>query len=74
VHGGIKVEKPSTGFISIHLTKQKPPRIVIGPDATVDGPLVFEREVKLYVHQSAKVGTITGATPVRFTGPTAPED
>ena len=28
----------------------------------VDGPLVFEREVELYVHNTAKIGAVTGAT------------
>jgi hypothetical protein len=39
-----------------------------------DSPLVFEREVKLYVHATAKTGPITGATAVRFDTPTAPQD
>lgn len=72
VKGGIHVEKPSQQWIS--MGKRKPPRIVIGPDAQVDGALVFEREVKLYVHRSAKVGRISGATAVRFDGATPPED
>ena len=54
--GGIKVEKPSTSWLPIHIGKHKPPRIVIGPNAVVDGPLVFEREVKLYVHATARIG------------------
>lgn len=71
VKGGIKVEKPKGNF---NLGKNKPPRIVIGPNATVDGPLVFEREVVLYVHRTAKVGTITGATAKSFDSATAPND
>jgi hypothetical protein len=39
----------------------------------VEGPLEFEREVKLYVSDTAKVGEIKGATPVRFSGE-KPED
>ena len=74
VKGGIKVEKPNNNWFGIHVGKPKPPRIIIGPDAVVDGPLVFEREVKLYVHASAKTGPITGATAVRFDTPTAPQD
>lgn len=74
VKGGIKVEKPSNGFLGIHLGKPEPPRIIVGPNAVVDGPLVFEREVKLYVHSSAKTGPITGATAIRFDTPTAPRD
>ena len=44
------------------------PRIVIGPDAIVEGPLVFEHEVRLYVSDRATVGTIEGATPIPFSG------
>ena len=74
VKGGIKVEKPNNNWFGIHMNKPKPPRIIIGPNAVVDGPLVFEREVKLYVHATAKTGPITGATAVRFDTPTAPQD
>jgi hypothetical protein len=70
VHGGIHVEKPGPSWISLH--KNKPPRIIIGPNAQVDGPLVFEREVVLYVHTTAKVGSITGAKAIPFSTDTAP--
>lgn len=72
VRGGIKVER-SQGF-SNRNDKRKPPRIIIGPNAVVEGPLVFEREVKLYVHESARTGTITGATAQRYSGARAPKD
>lgn len=72
VKGGIHVEKPSPQWFS--MGKRKPPRIVIGPDAQVDGALVFEREVRLYVHRSAKIGTVSGATVMRFDTPTPPAD
>jgi len=44
------------------------PRIVIGPNTRVMGGMEFERPVKLYLHDSASVGEIVGADPVRFTG------
>lgn len=72
VQGGIHVEKPGAQWIRIG--KRKPPRIVIGPNAQVDGPLVFEREVTLYVHRTAKIGKVTGATAVRYDGERAPKD
>ena len=72
VKGGIHVEKPSGN--GMQWGKQRIPRIVIGPNAVVDGPLVFEREVKLYVHASARVGSVTGATAVRYDGATPPKD
>lgn len=75
VKGGIKVEKPNNNsWIGLRIGKQKIPRVVIGPNAVVEGPLVFEREVKLYVHSSASIGTLRGATAMRFDGPTPPKD
>ena len=47
---------------------------MIGPGAVVEGPLVFEREVKLYVHASARTGSVRGATAQRYDTPTAPRD
>jgi len=64
VEGGILVEKPH-GF---SWGKNKNPRVVIGPHAVVDGALDFRREVDLYVSDTAKVGTITGATANKFSG------
>lgn len=72
VDGGIKV-KESKGILVVRLGNDKPPRIVIGPGATVNGPLDFEREVKLYVSDQAHVaGPINGAQAVKFSGPTPP--
>ena len=69
VKGGIKVNRPSFG---ISLTAPRKPRIVIGPNAVVEGQLIFEREVTLLVHDSAKIGPVTGATPQRFDSEAAP--
>jgi hypothetical protein len=74
VKGGIKVEKVGKSWLPIHIGKTTPPRIIIGPNAVVEGPLVFEREVKLYVHDSARIGRVTGATAVRYSGTQAPRD
>ena len=71
VHGGIHVDKQQHGW-SIHLGKQRPPRVIVGPGATVDGPLVFQREVVLYVHDSARIGAVTGAKVLHFSGDHAP--
>jgi len=43
-------------------SKSRTPRIVIGPNAVVDGELRFERQVELFVHPTAKIGTVTGAS------------
>lgn len=70
VKGGIKVEKPH----GIRMNAKRDPRIIVGPNAIVDGPLVFERPVTLYVHTSAKIGPVTGATPKPFSTDTAPAE
>lgn len=69
VEGGILVEKPSGQLMRL---VQDVPRIVIGPGATVQGELRFERPVKLYVSDRATIGPVTGATPIPFTGDTPP--
>lgn len=74
VRGGIHVEKPTSNWMPIRFGKNRKPRIVIGPNAVVDGELVFEREVTLYVHASARTGAVRGATPVAFDTPSAPRD
>ncbi len=74
VHGGIKIDKPGTNWLPISFGKRTPPRVIIGPNAVVEGPLVFEREVKLYVHSSARIGSVTGATIVKFSTASAPQE
>jgi hypothetical protein len=69
VEGGILVEKPSSELIQL---VRDVPRIVIGPGATVQGELRFERTVQLFVSDQATVGTVTGATPIPFSGDTPP--
>ena len=70
VKGHLRVEKPNKHGFSIG--KQRVPRIVIGPNAVVDGPLRFERKVTLYVHTSARIGTVTGATALPYSTATPP--
>jgi DUF4097 and DUF4098 domain-containing protein YvlB len=65
VSGGLVVEKANRGWFN---SNKRNPRIVIGPNATVEGTLRFEREVDLYVSNTAKIGKIEGATPRRFSG------
>ena len=71
VKGGIKVEKNNSW---LQMKPKRDPRIVIGPNAVVEGPLVFEREVRLYVHKTARIGAVTGATAQSFDTPTAPAE
>lgn len=67
VDGGILVKKPSGNLFTT-----EDPTIVIGPGATVQGDLRFERAVRLFVSDKATIGTVTGATAVTFTGDTPP--
>jgi hypothetical protein len=66
VEGGILVKKNPSG----NLFANEDPVIIIGPGATVQGDLRFERKVRLYVSDKATIGSVTGATPVSFTGDT----
>ena len=70
VEGGILVQKPSGQLLQ---TLHNVPRIVIGPGTVVQGDLRFERTVTLYVSDKATIGAVTGATPLPFSGDTAPE-
>jgi len=65
IEGGILVEKPNLNWFS---RNRRPPRIVIGPGAVVEGKLRFEHEVQLLVSDRAKIGPVEGATPVPFSG------
>ena len=64
VEGGIHVEKPEFTNGSDHHI----PRIVIGPDAVVQGTLRFDRQVKLFVNDTAKIGPVEGATAQLYSG------
>ncbi|MEP7185840.1 MAG: hypothetical protein ABI767_08380 [Rhodanobacter sp.] len=66
VEGGILVDKMHGWFNSNHST----PTVVIGPHAVVTGTLEFRREVELKVSDSAQIGTVKGATAVKFSGAT----
>jgi len=66
VEGGIVVEKPHSWFSS----DSRKPVVIIGPHAVVQGTLDFRREVELKVSDTAQIGTVKGATPVKFSGAT----
>lgn len=70
VEGGIRVHKLPAGILL--QGEHPPPRIVIGPGATVQGALTFERPVKLYVSDKASIGPVSGATPISFSGDKPP--
>ncbi len=70
VKGDLIVEKPS-GW-SWGRSKSRKPRIVIGPGSSVEGIIKLEREVKLFISDTAEVGGVTGVMTlddaVRFSG------
>ena len=71
VTGDIIVRKPnSLGWLS---KQSKTPRVILGPNTVVNGNLVFEREVELYMHTSAKIngkqdGPLAGGKGISFSG------
>lgn len=70
VRGGLKMEKDNgIGLLS---KISRIPRIVIGPRAVVEGAMLFERPVTLYVHRSARTGPVQGAKAIVFNTPQPP--
>jgi len=70
VMGNLIVEKPgSWGFGNKNSRK---PKIIIGPGSEVRGKIDLEREVDLYISETAKVGDVVGVMSmndaVRFSG------
>jgi hypothetical protein len=67
VMGDVVVEKPRGSNSS-----KDTPRVVIGPGSRVEGVIRLEREVKLYISDSAEVGGVEGVMTmddaVRFSG------
>ena len=51
---------------------RREPRVVIGPESRIEGDLVLEREVKLYISDTAEVGAVKGVMSLddatRFSG------
>ncbi|WP_243048305.1 hypothetical protein [Dyella sp. RRB7] len=66
VEGGILVDKPGGWFN--WSSNSRLPHVVIGPHAVVQGTLEFRREVVLQVSDTAQIGPVKGATPVKFSG------
>lgn len=70
VKGDLVVEK-SSGW-GWGKSKSRKPRIVIGPGSRVDGKIMLEREVDLFISETAEVGGVEGEMrmddAVRFSG------
>jgi cytoskeletal protein CcmA (bactofilin family) len=70
LRGNLIVEKPNDRLWN--RSERRKPRIVIGPGVRIQGNIELEREVELYISDSAQVGGVTGAMTmeqaVRFSG------
>lgn len=64
IEGELRVRKSQ----GINFNAGTPPKVIIGRNVTVNGPLTFEREVELYVHETATVGEIDGAQAIHYSG------
>lgn len=69
IERGIHYRRSGSPFGDNHAGR---PRVVIGADSVVGGELRFDRPVDLYVHRSARIGSVRGATPVTYDGDTPP--
>lgn len=58
VRGGIKITKPGMSWWGS--SNKRVPKVTIGANSVVEGDLVFEREVELYVDPTAKIGRVVG--------------
>ena len=67
VDGGVIVRKDHSDHGDENESRH-PPRVIIGPGSVVTGPLKFERTVELYVSDRATIGSVEGATAIRFSG------
>jgi hypothetical protein len=68
LRGDLIVEKPGGWGRS----NNRKPQVIIGPQSTVVGNIILEREVELFISDSAKVGGVSGQMSiddaVRFSG------
>ncbi|MDH5619694.1 MAG: hypothetical protein OEZ11_13835, partial [Gammaproteobacteria bacterium] len=70
IKGDLVVEKPNNWKWG--KDKSRKPRIVIGPGSRVEGTIRLEREVELFISETAEVGGVSGEMSlddaVRFSG------
>ena len=70
IRGDLSVEEPH-GF-NMGGRNTRKPTVIIGPGSRVEGKIILEREVKLYISETAQVGGVEGVMSmddaVRFSG------
>lgn len=70
VHDDVIIKK-SKGFFNSSTSKK--PVVVLGKDVQIDGDLIFEKPVKLYIHDSAKYDDdFENAEVIKFSGSEQP--
>lgn len=66
VEGDLIVRKPKCWGLC--WGNDQPTRVVIGASASVVGDIRIEREAELWVHESARIGRVSGAQVKRYSG------
>ncbi len=70
LHGDLTIQKP--GGINWGKSNSRKPRVIIGPGSKVGGEIIAEREVELYISDTAEVGGVSGVismdNAIRFSG------
>lgn len=70
LRGDLIIERPNNwGW---NKDKKRKPRVIVGPGSAIEGTIKLEREVELYISESARVGGVSGVMSMddaeRFTG------
>lgn len=63
IEQGIRVKKP-TGWSD----NRRNPRVIVGPETIVRGPIRLEVETDLWVHDTASIQTVEGGSAKRYSG------
>ena len=72
IEGDLVIEKPDRSFWNWSDSSRHLPVVTIGPGSRVDGTIVLNRKVKLFISETASVGAVSGEMTmedaVRFKG------
>lgn len=55
--GDLRIEEPSMWGRS---GKKRKPRVIVGPGSRIEGAIVVEHEIELFISESAEVGSVSG--------------
>lgn len=68
VVGGIHLRKRDDRNSADDGSVERELRVIVGRDSVIDGPILIESQARLFVHDSAVVGEVSGAEVERYTG------